>query len=373
MSSLRSQSIIIMSVTVKGMFSYLKERGVIKDHNDETNEPLSNEHVEENISNSKWLRRRKPTREMIDRLRRGRCVREHAPVRGESVRTEIMSASMDSILEYDSSTASEDGANTSNISNDVAVQYGLNEDVEMEDAGDVEGNQLLRNKGDIQITRPNTSASMDSIQECQSNSTDDNDSVEPMEIDEDNENEHEMVQNDVVPQIDENNANRKKKNVLPPCPALCKKKCTEKIIKDQREGINQEYWMLSKEQQRVWLLSYAEATVPKRTNPNATNPRKHTYTYSLMSEDYGNVQVCRSFFLTTLGFKSTSNCVITWLFKLIAEQGTGVYAPKDGRGRHGNHAHKLSDEKKKVIKDHIMSTIHAFHIIVGNMHQTDFT
>ncbi|XP_033121771.1 uncharacterized protein LOC117120797, partial [Anneissia japonica] len=225
----------------------------------------------------------------------------------------------------------------------------------MEDAGDVEGNQLQRNKGDIQITRPNTSASMDSIQEYQSNSTDDNDSVEPMEIDKDNENEHEMVQNDVVPQIDENNANRKKKNVLPPCPAWCKKKCTEKISKDQREGINQEYWMLSKEQQRVWLLSHAEATVPKRTNPNATNPRKHTYTYSLMSEDYGNVQVCRTFFLTTLGFKSTSNCVITWLFKLIAEQGTGVYAPKDGRGRHGNHAHKLSDEKKKVIKDHIMS------------------
>ncbi|XP_033111161.1 uncharacterized protein LOC117112195 [Anneissia japonica] len=179
-----------------------------------------------------------------------------------------------------------------------------------------------------------------------------------MEVDDtsDNSSQQDIVQPDDDIGDPQRPANKnKKKNVLPPCGLWCKKQCREKISNEERNTINEEYWRLTLEQQRVWLLSHVESSAPKRRDPNSINPRKHTYKYSMITEEKQTVQVCRTFFLSTLGFKHTSNCVITWLFKLIDGKGIGVYAPKDNRGRHGNNPHKLTEEKKQLINNHIKS------------------
>lgn len=137
--------------------------------------------------------------------------------------------------------------------------------------------------------------------------------------------------------------------VLPPCSKDCFRKCTEKFSEERRQQINDEYWTHSWEGRHLYVKQASDC----RTVLRKTGDRKNQ-SFALRLRDANNslVQVCRTFFLTTLGYTKTNNSVLkkaldpTWK----GNENSTIY--KDLRGKHTNRWNAID---RSTLKSHIMS------------------
>jgi len=99
------------------------------------------------------------------------------------------------------------------------------------------------------------------------------------------------------------------------------------------------------------MFSHIKRNDPKRrrTNTKGAYSRNCSCLYFIPQENGDICQVCKDFFLRTLGFRSDK--VVTVLLKNVVSQ---LAPTADQRGRH-KPLNKLSDETMKIIKDHIES------------------
>jgi len=150
--------------------------------------------------------------------------------------------------------------------------------------------------------------------------------------------------------IDQSVRGKQKHPMLSSCG--CTRKCAEKISESRRTQVHDEFWSLPYDSRRTWMFSHIKRNDPKKriTNTKGAYSRNCSRLYFIPQENGDICQVCKDFFLRTLGFRSDK--VVTVLLK---KNVVSQLAPTaDQRGRH-KPLNKLSDETMKIIKDHIES------------------
>lgn len=138
--------------------------------------------------------------------------------------------------------------------------------------------------------------------------------------------------------------------LLPPC--LCKRKCIENICEERRKDINNQFWKLDYNKRRMWIKNNVKLIPTKRPRLDSRGDvtRNTSRLYFMMDEEDVDHQVCKVFFLRTLGY--TSDKIITVTLQ-SCDQGS-IMPANDRRGKH-EPANKLSDESHQLIVGHIKS------------------
>lgn len=140
---------------------------------------------------------------------------------------------------------------------------------------------------------------------------------------------------------------------------ICKKKCSSRFTEEFRKKINNNFWKMSWMEQKYFFLYNTSTKKPDRpkNRENDVNEGKHyirskTITYFLRDENGDRVPVCKTFFLTTLGYNQ-NNCKAVRNALDSNNSKPEIYPEPivDGRGRNPNP--KKIDPIK--ITDHIMS------------------
>ncbi|CAH0719239.1 unnamed protein product, partial [Brenthis ino] len=132
--------------------------------------------------------------------------------------------------------------------------------------------------------------------------------------------------------------------VKPGCNQSCIKKCMSSFTELERKRVNEIFWNFNCEAQGLYVKSLVtEKDVFKRIK-DSQQIRKHTYVYFL-EIDNKKKEVCKTFFLTTLGYHKNNDRRVLEILKKLPE------SQADRRGRHDN-LKKLDREK---LKEHIES------------------
>ncbi|KAG5885241.1 hypothetical protein JTB14_032940 [Gonioctena quinquepunctata] len=92
------------------------------------------------------------------------------------------------------------------------------------------------------------------------------------------------------------------------CTNECIRKCKDKITENRRQQINNEFWKMSWSEQRIFIVCQCQRQIPKKHTESSS--RANTYFYYLKNEEGTSAQVCKPFFLTTLGFKYNNDTVL---------------------------------------------------------------
>lgn len=93
----------------------------------------------------------------------------------------------------------------------------------------------------------------------------------------------------------------------------CRLKCPQKINSNRQEAINKEFWSLSRPEQQLSLMGCMNKISKKRSTTNTYNRnsrRKNSFIYNLKMENGDDVVVCKTFFLSTLGYNANNDCII---------------------------------------------------------------
>lgn len=131
----------------------------------------------------------------------------------------------------------------------------------------------------------------------------------------------------------------------------CRFKCKDKFTEEQRLKMCKDFWKLSYQRQKDFVLKAVMDTEIQRSRVRSKIRkvnRNVARSYFLENEN-SNVRVCRDFFCGTL---SISYSTVKTAFKHKGP--TGVFSKKDERGT-SKAANKTSDENIARIKDHIES------------------
>lgn len=87
------------------------------------------------------------------------------------------------------------------------------------------------------------------------------------------------------------------------CNNGCSRNCVQNIIKERQMKINSEYWKLpSENHQRQFIFSAAKNTIKKKSCVGENSRRHKTIKYYLKDDQGVDFQVCKKFFLGTLGY-----------------------------------------------------------------------
>ena len=120
------------------------------------------------------------------------------------------------------------------------------------------------------------------------------------------------------------------------CGDACKMACNQKFTIEQRHQINKSFWELTLDERRKWVWSNVRQIKSKRTTTQGDSRRGKTFQYQLrkvLTEDDGSiVNVCKVFFLTTLGYNKRSDGVIMRILNSAPPEALSP-AP-DMRGKH---------------------------------------
>ncbi|CAB3231768.1 unnamed protein product [Arctia plantaginis] len=130
-----------------------------------------------------------------------------------------------------------------------------------------------------------------------------------------------------------------------PCTEKCMKKCVTKFTPQVRQDIHDRYIAFDYESQGLFIKCCIDVKpVMRRSQVTEDYKRKTTYIYNLKGPDNIKKEVCKTFFLSTLGYKPNNDRRITTaMSKAIDEQ-------KTTRG-----SYKRTIIDRQAIKDHIMS------------------
>lgn len=99
--------------------------------------------------------------------------------------------------------------------------------------------------------------------------------------------------------------------VRPPCNENCKKKCLMKINEERRGKLNSMYWKMTSDERRSFILSTCKRSDPKRRTTGYNCAKKSTFTYQLSNEKGSQEEICKVFFLTTLGYNQKNDKILT--------------------------------------------------------------
>ncbi|XP_039288678.1 uncharacterized protein LOC111055158 isoform X2 [Nilaparvata lugens] len=142
---------------------------------------------------------------------------------------------------------------------------------------------------------------------------------------------------------------KEKHPLQPPCNIEnCKRKCISGINEDRRQSIHDQFWLLNDEERKMFILTQVDRKiVSHRRNYEDNSRRSKTFNYFLKNNEGESMQVCKTFFITTLGYKKNND---TAVFNVL-NQPLDVITPKpDRRGKHSPH-NKID---RSVIEKHIL-------------------
>ncbi|XP_030748954.1 uncharacterized protein LOC115885491 [Sitophilus oryzae] len=126
----------------------------------------------------------------------------------------------------------------------------------------------------------------------------------------------------------------------------CKKGCVGKIVEDQRISINRDYWMMSWQERQIFLSATISTMEVKRRRGSGMS-RTRSCKYFLKNANGEKVEICKVFFLTTLGYDRKNDRAIT----NIINKESNATSVQDKRGKHP----KTPKTDRSVIKTHIES------------------
>jgi hypothetical protein len=134
-------------------------------------------------------------------------------------------------------------------------------------------------------------------------------------------------------------------------PCSCKKSCDKNLSITSRKSIHAQFWQLTYNERRNFLFNRVLRKPKERTRTdNDEAVRTVSFTYTLMNPSNSDViQVCKPFFLTTLGYHPKNDSIITSLMKSTPRD--AIVAGTDRRGSHP--PAKISDWHS--IESHIMT------------------
>ena len=139
-----------------------------------------------------------------------------------------------------------------------------------------------------------------------------------------------------------------------PCEG-CKYDCSHNFDNSRRSAIWSSFWSQDYVGRKNWIFHTVERKPKKRKTAGDRSKRQFSFTYYLCNDDGVKIQVCKTFFLSTLGFHSKNDRFITTVMKTAKE---AIFTSDSKRGKHP----PANKKDTKVMKDHIMS----FHPCVSH-------
>lgn len=138
----------------------------------------------------------------------------------------------------------------------------------------------------------------------------------------------------------------------------CKKNCSGIIGKERQLEINTEFWTLDNKNQREFIQQLVFMKVVKRRTTEGNSRRLYTNSYKLTTENGERTEVCKIFFLKTLGFGANSSLLRTVLKK--SKRGGFSIAPKKRGAPHNkidlnivqSHIDKFNPEISHYRREH---------------------
>lgn len=105
--------------------------------------------------------------------------------------------------------------------------------------------------------------------------------------------------------VDKKGITRKGRAIKPPCMPTCAYGCSLNFDDSARQQIFTHFWSLTKKEKENFYLQYILQVQPKRryTKEKNVSRRSCSFIYYLKLRDV-NLQVCKIFFLNTLGVSS---------------------------------------------------------------------
>lgn len=98
--------------------------------------------------------------------------------------------------------------------------------------------------------------------------------------------------------------------VLPPC-QNCRLKCSGNISPECRQKQNNIFWKLNWLERRLFITNHVRKEEIKRKKVSQVKSQRiNQYNYFIINDDDHEKQVCKTFFLTTLGFKPSNDSII---------------------------------------------------------------
>lgn len=138
--------------------------------------------------------------------------------------------------------------------------------------------------------------------------------------------------------------------VKPGCGDDCKRKikCKDEVDEQTRNNQNHCYWSSDYSAQKMFIMESVHKSTPKRA---ITGKKSASYKYTLKKRDGTRVDVCKMFFLATLGFNPKNDIVITHMFKdTHPDDKPSSCKLEDTRGKSSHPVHN-----KDEIKSHVES------------------
>lgn len=124
------------------------------------------------------------------------------------------------------------------------------------------------------------------------------------------------------------------------CNEGCPRKCTQNINKERQTTIHSEYWKLSDTLQRQFIFSSAKNTVKKKSCVGENSRRNMTVKYFLKDAEGVDFQVCKKFFLGTLGYSVHNDRIVRDVLTKMSSKELVATPAKRGH----------PSEKKKLIE-----------------------
>ncbi|XP_076139126.1 uncharacterized protein LOC143122170 isoform X2 [Alosa pseudoharengus] len=132
-----------------------------------------------------------------------------------------------------------------------------------------------------------------------------------------------------------------------PCGQKCRRQCTAKFSEERRQEIWSSYWGMDFAEKRMFVF-HSVSQLPTARSCGAGSRRGRSFVYRLKNKDQVPQQVCKTFFLATLGFHPTNDSLV---LSVMRREIGNVSNLRDQRGRHPP-ANKLD---MQPVYDHIES------------------
>nr|XP_018915245.1 PREDICTED: uncharacterized protein LOC109042775 [Bemisia tabaci] len=122
------------------------------------------------------------------------------------------------------------------------------------------------------------------------------------------------------------------KHPVLPFICTCKRNCLLNFNEERRSKINIQFWELNWCERKNFILHLCSKSEVIRRRQFSNEIRKNSFSYFLMTESGKLLEVCKGFFLTTLGFKPTNDRFVHDTLK-VQDKSTILPVFNDGRGK----------------------------------------
>ncbi|KOB66047.1 Uncharacterized protein OBRU01_10980 [Operophtera brumata] len=136
-----------------------------------------------------------------------------------------------------------------------------------------------------------------------------------------------------------------KLSLKPPCGDTCRKKCSTKFTAEIRTDIHRRYINLNWEGRGLFIKGFVKPEEVKVRTAGKGNEKRQTTNKYYFNNNIERIEVCKKFFLTTLGYNPTNDRHLHFALKNPVDE------QQDKRGKY-ERQHVID---KDIIKEHILS------------------